>query len=199
MLPQPSDSGIAPYYNYTFAFSGIVFCADCRRELACSSAHQARTDGHYHDQAAAMAQQGWILAGDTEIYCPDCAARNNITASPHTWPINTRPNPPHLENSLTLLAKISGAILFIAVFFLLIFGICIPLDHMLLIIWTHGYDAWSQGAVTVASKKPPQFSNGQPIPSLKYLITSFVTILLPAAACFQLGRYLSQKFLKFPV
>jgi hypothetical protein len=76
------DPRVAPYYNVTFILGALVFCQDCKREVAYSSMHPPYTDENYYDAAVAMHSAGWVVVPDSvDAFCPACAAERGLRPS----------------------------------------------------------------------------------------------------------------------
>jgi hypothetical protein len=72
---------LAPYFEVCFIlFFGI--CSGCGREQEFTSTHPQFSDAYWLDEARAMYAAGWVVPEPQEAFCPECAARLQLSRPP---------------------------------------------------------------------------------------------------------------------
>jgi hypothetical protein len=71
------DPDIAPFFDVTNVYCGLVFCDACNAEAKYTSQNPMYCDANYYDQALAMKRQGWTVTDDLRAFCPACSKQRS--------------------------------------------------------------------------------------------------------------------------
>ena len=80
---------LAPYFETCFIY-GFGMCDECGDQAAFSSIHPKFSDEWWLDEAAAMRDQGWIVAELQTAHCRQCALAAGLRHDPNAHTFNPK-------------------------------------------------------------------------------------------------------------